>query len=411
MKTLQDAHGRRSRWSQGTRRLWHVLLLAAVALLLTPAAQAQGLTVQINANWNGTTFSLSQNQVDCPPGCQVKIVVGSASSLHALQATYVSFTDNANDPAPTLVYWPGPPQGLSSWSVNGFVFLDAAGGPAPYNDVITFAAVPIGSYKFTIYVYGVKATDLFVNVLPAATFLGDWNSAYNYPRGAIVTYNGATWLRLPAVQSTVPTGNGSAPGTDTTQWQQISGAQGPPGPQGPQGPQGPDGLTGPAGPAGPQGLAGPEGPAGPAGATGPQGPAGPIGATGPAGPVGPVGPAGPTGAIGPEGPQGPAGPIGATGPAGPVGPAGPTGAMGPQGPAGPMGPVGPVGPMGPMGPIGLQGPQGPQGPPGPFMSGMVISLAQGVQPPAGWILLGSSTDTIFLNGRPLRLTRNYYRVP
>ncbi len=64
--------------------------------------------------------------------------------------------------------------------------------------------------------------------------------------------------------------------------------------------------------------------------------------------------------------------------------------------------------MGPMGPIGLQGPQGP---PGPFMSGMIVPLAQGVQPMAGWIFLGSSTDTIFLNGRPVRLTRNYYRVP
>ncbi len=381
------------------------VILAALLLAASPVARAQGLTVQINANWTGSTFSVSQNQVYCPPGCQVKIVVSGASTLHALNATYVSFSDNANDPAPTLVYWPGPPQGLSSWSVNGFVFLDASGLGAPFNDVITFAAVPIGSYKFTIYAYGVKATDLFVNVLPAATFLGEWNSAYNYPRGSIVTYNGATYLRLPAVQSTVPSGNGSAPGADATQWQQISGAQGPPGPMGPEGPQGPNGLTGPEGPAGPQG------PAGAAGATGPQGP------QGPAGPTGATGPAGPTGPVGPEGPQGPAGAIGATGPAGPAGPIGPAGAtgqigpQGPQGAAGPMGPAGPVGPMGPMGPIGPQGPQGPQGPAGPFMSGMVVPLAQGVQPPAGWILLGSTTENFFLNNHPVRITVNHYRVP
>ena len=455
MKTLQDGRGRepQSPW----RQPWLAVLVAGVALLLlAPSAHAQGLTVQINATWDGSTFTLSQSKVYCPPGCQVKLVISGFGSLHALSAQYVSFTSNANDPAPTVMYWVGPPNATTSWSLNGSVWLDAVGGPGPYTDIMTIAAAPIGSYKFTIFAYGVKATDLFVYPLPAATFLGDWNAAYNYPRGAIVTYNGATYLRLPAVQASAPVGNGNAPGTDATQWQQISGAQGPPGPAGPEGPQGPNGLTGdpgPAGPQGPQGNDGPAGPPGPVGATGPQGPQGPAGPTGPVGTTGPIGPQGPTGPIGPAGPAGatgpagadgaqgpagpagpigpvgPAGPTGAIGPVGPAGPAGPTGAIGPMGPAGaqgpagpagpagapgavgPRGPQGPAGPVGPTGTMGPMGPKGPQGPPGTSVSGSVIMLAQGVRPSAGWILIGSSTEHLFLGNRLVKLVVNYYRIP
>lgn len=46
-----------------------------------------------------------------------------------------------------------------------------------------------------------------------------------------------------------------------------------------------------------------------------------------------------------------------------------------------------------------------------MMSGMVVSLAQGVRPQTGWILLGSSTENLFLNGRLVRVVINHYRVP
>lgn len=67
--------------------------------------------------------------------------------------------------------------------------------------------------------------------------------------------------------------------------------------------------------------------------------------------------------------------------------------------------------MGPMGLTGPQGPQGPEGPAGPFTSGMIVSLADGVKPPAGWMLLGSNTQFMFLNRRLVKVVTNYYQVP
>ena len=45
------------------------------------------------------------------------------------------------------------------------------------------------------------------------------------------------------------------------------------------------------------------------------------------------------------------------------------------------------------------------------MSGTIVSLAQGVKPPAGWVLLGSNVEILFLNKSLVRLVVNYYRVP
>jgi N-acetylneuraminic acid mutarotase len=110
------------------------------------------------------------------------------------------------------------------------------------------------------------------------------------------------------------------------------------------------------------------------GLVGPAGPAGPQGPAGIAGPVGPQGPKGDTGAVGP---QGPAGPQGATGASGAQGATGATGAQGSTGPSGPTGPAGPAGPQGPIG-TGL-------------VSGSLLHLLDGVQPPAGYDYVGSYT--------------------
>ena len=61
--------------------------------------------------------------------------------------------------------------------------------------------------------------------------------------------------------------------------------------------------------------------------------------------------------------------------------------------------------------MGPMGPQGPAGPAGGTVSGMVVKLAQGVKPAAGWTFLGSLTENLFFNGHVVRVTTNYYRVP
>jgi hypothetical protein len=96
-----------------------------------------------------------------------------------------------------------------------------------------------------------------------------------------------------------------------------------------------------------------------------------------------------TGPAGPPGPQGPQGDPGLQGPAGETGPAGPPGPEGPQGPQGPPGPQGLQGLEGP------QGPAGPEGDPGIDLPlGGVISLREGIAPPAGYELLGTTVVLI-----------------
>ena len=144
-----------------------------------------------------------------------------------------------------------------------------------------------------------------VTMIPAANaavsvaitnFRGVWDPTVSYAAGAIVTYNGQSYICTLKNKNVVP--------TDTDGWAVLD-ASGTPGPRGPSGATGPTGATGAAGPAGPVGQAGSMGPPGPAGA------AGPTGATGSQGPTGAAGAPGATGPVGATGPQG------ATGPAGP----------------------------------------------------------------------------------------------
>jgi hypothetical protein len=125
-------------------------------------------------------------------------------------------------------------------------------------------------------------------------FRGPWASTTTYGAGAVVTYNGASYIALLRSTNVIP-------GSSTTDWSVLDapGATGAAGPAGLPGPAGANGLNGAPGASGPQGPLGPPGPMGPAGATGP---AGPVGVTGAAGPQGTPGA---TGAAGPQGPAGP----------------------------------------------------------------------------------------------------------
>ena len=127
-------------------------------------------------------------------------------------------------------------------------------------------------------------------------YRGPWSSTDTYGAGAVVTYNGASYVCL--VKN-----RGTTPNSSNTDWAIFAdpgatGATGPaglPGPQGATGQQGPQGNPGSTGAMGPPGPMGPAGAAGPVGQTGAQGPAGPAGAAGAQGPQGPAGPQGPPG--------------------------------------------------------------------------------------------------------------------
>jgi Protein of unknown function (DUF1566) len=108
-------------------------------------------------------------------------------------------------------------------------------------------------------------------------FRGNWDPTVNYGAGAVVTYNGQSYIAIVKNTNVVP--------TQTVAWAILDAA----GAQGLQGPAGASGAPGAPGPAGP---AGPQGPAGPFGPVGAQGPAGATSATGAQGPQGPAGPAG-----------------------------------------------------------------------------------------------------------------------
>lgn len=136
---------------------------------------------------------------------------------------------------------------------------------------------------------------------------------------------------------------------DTSQWVQLSTANGGGGSGGSVGPAGARGTTGSTGPTGATGSTGPTGSAGPTGPTGDTGLAGTNGATGATGNTGSTGPTGPTGVTGPTGPTG------STGATGPTGPQGLGGLDGPVGPAGSNGVTGATGPTGPAGNTGATG--------------------------------------------------------
>jgi hypothetical protein len=139
-------------------------------------------------------------------------------------------------------------------------------------------------------------------------FRGAWVSSGTYNPGAVVTFNGASYICL--VRNT-----NVQPNTPTGDWtiMDAPGASGATGPAGAQGPAGPTGAQGPQGATGPQGAMGPPGPAGATGAAGAQGPAGSQGPTGPQGAQGPTGSQGPSGPTGPQGATGPQGPASAGG--------------------------------------------------------------------------------------------------
>lgn len=96
---------------------------------------------------------------------------------------------------------------------------------------------------------------------------GAWNYIVGYNVGDAVSYGGASWVNIVAINGTTIPNN---PSVDTTHWTLLA-DRGGPGDVGPRGPTGFTGATGPAGPTGPQG------PKGDTGATGPQGIQGPAG--------------------------------------------------------------------------------------------------------------------------------------
>jgi hypothetical protein len=130
-------------------------------------------------------------------------------------------------------------------------------------------------------------------------FRGAWVSTASYSAGAVVTYNGASYICIVKNTNVQP--------TNATDWSILDapgapGAPGAAGPAGSPGPQGPAGATGATGSQGAMGAPGPMGPAGAPGAMGPAGVQGVAGSTGAAGSPGPAGPQGPRGATGPQGP-------------------------------------------------------------------------------------------------------------
>jgi Protein of unknown function (DUF1566)/Collagen triple helix repeat (20 copies) len=131
--------------------------------------------------------------------------------------------------------------------------------------------------------------------IAVTNFRGNWDPTVNYGAGAIVTYNGQSYIAIVKNTNVAP--------TETDAWATLD-AAGPQGPKGATGATGATGTTGAAGPAGPSGPLGPPGPVGPAGS---QGPAGATGVTGSAGATGA------TGAPGAPGPKGPVGPAGSGG--------------------------------------------------------------------------------------------------
>lgn len=160
---------------------------------------------------------------------------------------------------------------------------------------------------------------------------GAWTAAARYATGAVVRFDGQTFVSL------IDANQNRSPATEAAAWALLGGASGtvasgagaPPAAQGAVGDYwidtaaqrvyGPKTASGWPGAAtslvGPQGPTGENGARGATGAVGLIGETGPRGLRGPTGPVGAQGPQGITGAVGPQGPQGAQGPVGPTGPA------------------------------------------------------------------------------------------------
>ena len=138
-------------------------------------------------------------------------------------------------------------------------------------------SAPVGAILLYMSLSNVIATPATAATNVAITnFRAAWSASVSYGAGAVITYNGASYISLVG-------GNvGVVPTSSTTNWAILDapGAPGAIGPQGPTGPTGAKGATGAAGATGATGLAGPTGPQGSAGAKGA------IGATGPAGAIG-----------------------------------------------------------------------------------------------------------------------------
>lgn len=160
------------------------------------------------------------------------------------------------------------------------------------NRRVIFASLNAGLIAASLYA-AVSAPALAKTDVAITNYRGSWSSTDTYGAGAVVTYNGASYVCL--VKNT-----GTTPNSSNTDWAILAdpgatGATGPaglPGPQGAAGQQGPQGNPGSTGAMGPPGPLGPAGAAGLAGAAGSQGFAGPPGAQGPQGPAGPQGPPG-----------------------------------------------------------------------------------------------------------------------
>ena len=214
------------------------------------------------------------------------------------------------------------------------------------------------------------------------SYQGSYGAGNNYSAGAVVTYQGSSYVSLVAAN------HGNTPPLSTGQWgllaQAQPGATGPAGPSGVPGTAGIQGITGPAGPQGPGGAAGIAGPRGLPGLVyqgtysattnyasgdvvvwGGASYVSLLNANHGSTPDGSPAAWGPLTQQGPSGPQGLQGVVGAAGPQGPPGSVGPPGERGPQGEQGIPGQAGAQGLTGAGGPQGLSGPAGPQGGPGP----------------------------------------------
>ncbi len=98
---------------------------------------------------------------------------------------------------------------------------------------------------------------------PSAGYYGNWSATASYPIGAIVYYEGSSYI------SVVRSNQNIVPGTSASNWAPFA-AQGPMGPPGPVGAPGAPGVQGIPGI---QGIPGSQGIQGPRGMQGPPGPA------------------------------------------------------------------------------------------------------------------------------------------
>ena len=207
--------------------------------------------------------------------------------------------------------------------------VDSAGNPVgsvvvgePYEEVATFAALPVAPANGKTYLVTTATGVMFINrkaaglyryVVNTYVYLGPIPEGY-FTDNVLKFYDDAD----PSKQAVFELGSITSGNTRTLTLPDKNGVLatmdditgGVPGPTGPQGVQG---IQGPTGPTGPQGIQGIQGPIGPQGVQGIQGEQGLQGDTGPQGSLGNTGPQGIQGATGLTGPTGDAGPQGIQG--------------------------------------------------------------------------------------------------